>query len=93
LFDVVVILSYIWNGVDPEHRCRDRCIRFFGVIVWACANVYALIPVVIWSSFAGLELDNPLLEFTYIALAGLVLWCFYGFHLAFQLNLTRPEMS
>lgn len=86
LFDVVVILSYIWNGVDPEHQCRDRCFRFIGVLVWAFANVYALLPVVIWPSFAGLALDNPLLEFIYIALAGLVLWCFYGFHLAFQLN-------
>ncbi|NDP38659.1 MAG: hypothetical protein GZ093_07890 [Rhodoferax sp.] len=86
LFDVLVILSYILNGVDPEHPWRDPCVRILGVIVWSGANIYALLPVVLWPSFAGLELDKPLLQFAYIALAGLVLWCFYGFHLAIQLN-------
>ena len=81
-----VILWYVFSGGGQGSRFWNGCIRLAGVVVWAGANVYALLPVVMWPSFAGLELDKPLLEFAYIAGSGLFLWCFYGIHLAVQLN-------
>ena len=55
---IVVILWYVLFGGEPGSWCRNALIRLFGVIVWAGANVYALMPVALWPSFAGLELEK-----------------------------------
>ncbi|MBP8019414.1 MAG: hypothetical protein KAY82_05205, partial [Hylemonella sp.] len=91
VISIAVILWYVFCGGGQGNRFWNGCIRLAGVIVWAGANVYALLPVVIWPSFSGLELDKPLLEFAYIAASGLFLWLFYGIHLAVQLNPQRKK--